>query len=148
MDEQQQRRVNEAGEQFANALVDSYKTVADRGASVQEMNTQLSQQFFNTAIESLQRTTQETRGATQELAEQTQRGQEATRFLAQESVGAYMDFLNSMFSFSQAAPQAAERGDRGDAEGSTTGEADNGESLREQLRNTVRESVRRSEQGL
>jgi hypothetical protein len=45
-----------------------------------------------------------------QLAEQTQRDQEASRQLTQESVQAYMDFVNSMFSFAQQGPQAAERG--------------------------------------
>jgi 1,2-phenylacetyl-CoA epoxidase catalytic subunit len=44
------------------------------------------------------------------LAEQTQRGQEASRQLTQESLSAYMDFMNSMFSFAQQGPRAAERG--------------------------------------
>ena len=37
----------------------------------------------------------------QQLADQTQRQQEATQQLTQESVGAYMDFINSMFAFYQ-----------------------------------------------
>ena len=112
MDQQQQRRVNEAAEQFANALVDSYRTLAERGVSAQELNAELTQQFFNTVINNLQRSTEEMRGASQDLAEHTRRGQEAAQDLTQESVGAYMDFINSMFSFYQAAPEAAERGTR------------------------------------
>ncbi|MDP8950639.1 MAG: hypothetical protein M3N18_00050 [Actinomycetota bacterium] len=110
MDEQQQQRVNRAAEEFTNAIVESQRAMAERGVSLQEANAQLTQQFFNTVIENLQRTTEETRGAGQELAEQTRRGQEAGQTLAQESVGAYMEFMNSLFSFGQAAPQAAQRG--------------------------------------
>ena len=36
---------------------------------------------------------------TQQLADQQQRQAEATRTIAQESVGAYMEFLSSIFSF-------------------------------------------------
>jgi hypothetical protein len=36
---------------------------------------------------------------TQQLADQQQRQAEATRTIAQESFGAYMEFLNSIFSF-------------------------------------------------
>ena len=110
MDDQQQRRVNEAAEQFANAVKESYETVAQHGVSTQELNAQLTQQFFNRVINNLQTQAEGNRQMTQELADQTRKGQEASRQLAQESVNAYMDFLNSMFSFSQAAPQAAERG--------------------------------------
>jgi hypothetical protein len=42
---------------------------------------------------------------TQQLADQTQRQQEATQQLTQESMGVYMDFVNSMFAFSQQAQQ-------------------------------------------
>ena len=37
----------------------------------------------------------------QQLSDQTQRQQEATQQLTQESVGAYMDLINSMFAFYQ-----------------------------------------------
>src|SRR3954468_4048765 len=105
MDEQQQQRINRAAEEFVNAMVESQRTMAERGVSVQEMNAQLTQQFFNNVINNLQRMTEETQGASQELAEQTQRAQEAAQTLAQESTGAYMAFMNSMLTMSQGAVQ-------------------------------------------
>jgi hypothetical protein len=45
----------------------------------------------------------------QALAEQIQRQQEASRVIVQETVGAYMDFLNSMFSFSQKGLESGKR---------------------------------------
>jgi ABC-type transporter Mla subunit MlaD len=99
MDEQQQRRVNEAAEQFADAVRASFQAVSERGASAQELNTELAQQFFNTVIGNLRTQAEDTRQMTQQLADQQQRTQEATRTIAQESVGAYMEFLNSIFSF-------------------------------------------------
>ena len=115
MDEQQQQRVNQAAQELANAMVESQRTMAERGVSAQEMNAQLTQQFFNNLIDNLQRMSEETRGASQELADQTQRAQEAARSLTQESAGAYMDFVNSLFSMSQGAVQrgAEEAGRRG-----------------------------------
>jgi len=110
MDEQQQRRVNEAAEQFANAVKESYQTVASRGQSAYELNAQLTEQFFNRVVENLRTQAEANRQTTEELASQAQRGQEASRQLTQESVQAYMDFVNSMFSFSQAGPQAGQRG--------------------------------------
>src|SRR4051794_30032288 len=79
VDEQQQQRVNAAGEEFARAVVESQRAMAERGVSAQEMNAQLTQQFFNQAIDTLQRQAEENRGASQELAAQTQRAQEAAR---------------------------------------------------------------------
>ncbi len=110
MDDQQQQRVNQAAEEFANALRESYQTVAGRGESAYELNAQLTEQFFNSVVNNLQTQAEANRQTGEQLAEQAQRGQEASRQLTQESVQAYMDFLNSMFSFPQAGTQAAESG--------------------------------------
>jgi Zn-dependent oligopeptidase len=93
MDEQQQRRVNAAAEEYANAIVKSQRAMAERGVSAQEMNAQLTQQFFNSVIDNLQRMAAETRGASQELAEQTQRAKQAAQALTQETAGAYMEYI-------------------------------------------------------
>ena len=91
MDEQEQREVNEAERLYAEA---------------QALNAQLTQQFFADVINNLRTQAEENRQMTQQLADQQQRTQEATRTIAQESVGAYMEFLNSMFSFAQGRTQA------------------------------------------
>ena len=44
-DQQSQQRINEAAEQFTDALVQSYKAVADSGVSAQERNTQVTEVF-------------------------------------------------------------------------------------------------------
>ncbi len=41
MEQQQQRHVNEATEEFADALVQSQRAAAERGINVQEQNAQL-----------------------------------------------------------------------------------------------------------
>jgi hypothetical protein len=105
MDQQQQ--VNEAAEKFTDALRESYQAVADRTVSAQQINAELTQDFFNTVINNLRTQAESNRAAAQELAEQTQKGQEAGQLLAQESVGAYMDFMNSMFSFYQEGAETA-----------------------------------------
>ncbi len=109
MDEQQQRQVNEAAEQFANVLRDYYQAVADRTVSAQELNAQLTQDFFNRVIENLRTQAEDTRQMAQQLADQQQRATEAGRTLTQESVDAYMEFVNSMFSFWQGGAQQAQR---------------------------------------
>ena len=110
MDEQQQQRVNQAAEQFADAFVQAQRAAAERGVSVQEMNAQLTQDFFNRVIENLRTHAEDTRGLGQQLGDLQQRATEAGRTLTQESVSAYMDFVNSMFSAAQVGGQAAQRG--------------------------------------
>ena len=109
MAEQQQQRINQAAEQFANAVRDSYQAVADRTVSAQELNAQLTQQFFNRVIDNLRTQAEDTRQMGQQLADQQQRATEAGQTLTQESVDAYMDFVNSMFTFWQGGAQQARR---------------------------------------
>ena len=109
-EQQQQQRINEAAEQFATAIRDSYQALADRGVSAQELNAQLTQDFFNRVIDNLRTQAEDTRQMGQQLADQQQRATEAGRTLTQESVDAYMEFVNSMFTFGQQGAQAAQRG--------------------------------------
>src|ERR687885_452599 len=109
MDEQEQQRLNEAAQQFADAFVQAQRAAADRGISIQEMNAQLTQDFFNRVIENLRTQAEETRGLGQQLGSLQQQATEAGRTLTQESVNAYMDFVNSMFSTVQLGGQAAQR---------------------------------------
>ena len=112
IDQQSQQRINEAAEQFTDALVQSYKTVADSSVSAQERNTQLTEVFFNQAISNLHAQAEQNRHATQQLADQQQRQAEAAQTLTRESVEAYMDFMDSMFSWWQGGVQTVERGAR------------------------------------
>src|SRR5829696_6507302 len=104
-DQQSQQRINEA-------LVQSYKTVAESGVSAQERNTQVTEVFFNQTINNLHAQAKQNRQATQQLADQQQRQTEAAQTLTRESVEAYMDFMDSMFSWWQGGIQTAERGAR------------------------------------
>jgi hypothetical protein len=108
MDQQQQQRINEAAEQFAAAVRESYRTVADRGESAQQLNAELTQQFYNAVINNLRQQTEEGQRMSQELREQQERQRQAAQSLTQESVSAYMDFVNSMFSFYQGSAQQGE----------------------------------------
>ncbi|MBV9454487.1 MAG: hypothetical protein JOZ19_10265 [Rubrobacter sp.] len=53
MDEQQQRQINEAAEQFASAIRDSYQAVSNRTVSAQQLNPELTQDLFNRVINNL-----------------------------------------------------------------------------------------------
>ena len=83
----EQPRTKEAAEKDTDSGRAPYQAVAKRGEQAQQSNAELSQQFFKAAINQHQR--------------QVKAGQQ----IAQESVGAYMDFVNSMFSVSQGAAQ-------------------------------------------
>ncbi len=105
IEKEQQQRIDAAAEQFADAVKTSYQAVAKRGKEAQELNAELTQQFFNKVNERLRTQAEENRQLTQELADQSKRQQEAGQQIAQESFNAYMDFMNSMFSYSQGAAQ-------------------------------------------
>ncbi len=110
MDQQQQQRVNQAAEEFTDALVQSMRIASEQGINVQEQNARLTEDFFNRTIENLRSQAEGTRQAGQQLADQQQRQVEAAQQLTQESVNAYMDFVNSMFSFGQQGVREAQRG--------------------------------------
>src|ERR687891_2775938 len=111
-DQQSQEKINQAADQFTDALVQSYKTVAERGVSAQEQGAQVTEVFFNQTINNLRAQAEENRQATQQLADQQQRQAEAAQTLTKGSVGAYMEFMDSMFSYWQGGIQTAERGAR------------------------------------
>jgi len=109
-DQQSQQRINQAADQFTDALVQSYKVVAERGVSAQEQGTQVTEVFFNQAIHNLHAQAEENRQATQRLADQQQRQAEAAQTLTKESVDAYMELMDSMFSYWQEGLQTAKQG--------------------------------------
>jgi hypothetical protein len=109
MDDRQQRQVNEAAEKFAEAIRESFQAVSDRSVSAQQLNAELTQNFFNSVIENLRAQAEGNRALTQELVDQQERQQEAAQTMAQASVGSYMDFLNSMFSYYQGTVQQVQR---------------------------------------
>jgi polyhydroxyalkanoate synthesis regulator phasin len=112
MDMKQQKQVNEAAEKFAEAIRESYQALADRSVSAQEINAQLTQEFFNGVINNLRSQAEGNRALTEDLIEQQRKQQEASQALTQESVNAYTEFLNSMFSYYRGSLDEAQRGTR------------------------------------
>jgi chromosome segregation ATPase len=98
---QQQQMMNEAARQFTDALVTTNKATADRTVEAQQLGAQLTEYFFNTVINNLRTQAEGARQVTQQLANQQQRTQEATRQLTRGSVDTYKDLLDSMFFFYQ-----------------------------------------------
>ncbi len=109
MDEQQAQKVNEAAQKFAEALAESYRNLSDRSVSAQALNAELTQSFFNAVIGNLYHQAENNREMAQELVEQARRGQESAQVLAQESVSAHMDFLDSLFFYYRRSMEEAER---------------------------------------
>jgi hypothetical protein len=140
MDDQQAGRVNEAAQQFAGALMESFRAVSGRTVLTQQLNAELTQNFFNTVIENLRTEAERNRELTQELAGQQQRQWEAAQELTQESTSAYMDFLNSMFFYYRGSVEEAERSTREAERGAE--EAERG--TREYISDLIRETNRRS----
>ena len=112
MDERQQKQVNEAAEKFAEAIKESYQALAERGVSAQELNAQLTQEFFNGVINNLRTQAESNRALAEDLIEQQRKQQEASQALTQESVNAYTEFLNSMFSYYRGSLDEAQRSAR------------------------------------
>ena len=112
MDEKQQKQVNEAAEKFAKAIKESYQALADRSVSAQQTNARLTQDFFNGVINNLRTQAEGNRALAEDLIEQQRKQQEASQALTQESVNAYTDFLNSMFSYYRGGLDEAQRSTR------------------------------------
>ncbi len=107
---QENQRLNEAAEQFADALVQSYQAVSELGVTTQERNVQLSEEFFNKVLSNLRTQADANLQLSEQIAKQQQRQVEAAQALTQETVDAYMDFASSLFGFWQRGTQVAEIG--------------------------------------
>ncbi len=105
---QENQRLNEAAQQFADALVQSYQAVAELGVTTQERNVQLSEEFFNKVVSNLRTQADANLQLSEQIAKQQQRQVEAAQALTQETVDAYMDFASSVFGFWQRGTQVAE----------------------------------------
>jgi len=143
-DQQSQQRINEAAEQFTDALVQSYKTGAERGVSAQEGGAQVTEVFFNQTINNLRAQAEENRQATQQLADQQQRQAEAAQTLTKESVGAYMEFMDSMFPFWQGGIQTAEQSARETEKAEGSAEREGTEGHKAYFRKVIEETNRRA----
>ncbi|MDN5697977.1 MAG: hypothetical protein L0G70_08405 [Rubrobacter sp.] len=101
MEDKQMQRVNEAAEKFAEAVRESYETMGNHSAEARDQSTKLTQSFFESVIQELDRQSQNNQQLSEQIMEQTRKQQEAFQSLSQESTKLYMDFLNSMFSYYQ-----------------------------------------------
>ena len=92
MEDRSLEQVNGAAEKCADALKESYRALSERGVAAQSQSAQLAEEFFKQVINDLRNHTEDNQAMTQQLAYHKLRAEEAKRTLAQESVGAYMEF--------------------------------------------------------
>ena len=115
VDRRREQAVDEAAARFADTLAESYKIVYEQAAEAQERQGRLARDFSERVLDHLKEQAESGRAASEQLADQARRQQEAGRAFTQESVNAYTDFLNSMFSFAQRSTQAAQGDPREEA---------------------------------
>jgi hypothetical protein len=143
-EEEAEQQANEVAKQFTDAVRASYQAVADRSVSAQVLNAQLTQQFFADVINNLRTQAEDIRQMTQQLADQQQRIQEATRTIAQESVGAYLEFMDSMYSWWLGGIQTAEQGARETEKAEGRAEREGTEGHKAYFRKVIEETNRRA----
>ncbi len=107
MDRGKARDVNEAARRFAETLADSYRVVYGQAAESGQRQQQRAQEFSELVSSNLREQTEANRAGAQQLSEQANRQQEAGQALAQESVEAYAEFLNTAFSRYRAGTERA-----------------------------------------
>jgi aminoglycoside phosphotransferase family enzyme len=90
---------HETAQKLAEAILESHRMLSNYSVEAHERHTQLTRSFF-TSVDSIIRAQVESNlAASRRLAEQAVKGQEAAQSLTRESANAYMDFLDSMFSY-------------------------------------------------
>jgi uncharacterized phage infection (PIP) family protein YhgE len=109
MHNQQQQRMDEVAQQFADAVVAAYRTTSGGTVAAQELGARLTEYFLNSVITRLHTQAEGTRQAAQQLVGQQQRAQEGTQELTQASTDTYLNLLNSIFSFYQGGTSRAKK---------------------------------------
>jgi hypothetical protein len=97
VDRRRERDVDEAAARFADTLAESYRIVYEHAAEAQARRGRLAQDFSQRVLDHLREQAESGRAASEQLADQARRQQEAGQAFAQESVNAYIDFLDTAF---------------------------------------------------
>jgi len=108
VDRGREQAVNEAAARFADTLAESYRIVYEQATEAQQRQGRLAQDFSERVMDHLREQAESGQVVSERLTDQARRQQEAGRAFAQESVNAYMDFLDTAFSrYREGAQQAA-----------------------------------------
>ena len=103
---------NEAARKMAEALVESQRALSSISVETQERQAELAQSFFESVVSNLRDQVESNAAGSRELAEQVYKSRETGWLLAQESMKAQVDFLDSIFSYYQENLKAAQRATR------------------------------------
>lgn len=103
---------NEAARKMAEALVESQRALSSVSMETQERQAELAQSFFESVVSNLRDQVESNAAGSRELAEQVFKSQETSWLLAQESMKAQVDFLDSIFSYYQENLKAVQRATR------------------------------------
>ena len=87
----------ETVQKLAEAILEYNALLSHFSSETQERQVQLTRSFFESVADNLRTQAEGNLTASQELAEQARRWQEAAQALTQESMNAYVDFLDSAF---------------------------------------------------
>jgi hypothetical protein len=90
---------HETAQKLAEAILESHRMLSNYSMETQERHVQLTRNFFASVDNIIRVQAESNLAASRRLAEQAVKGQEAAHSLARESANAYMDFLDSMFSY-------------------------------------------------
>ena len=97
-DQGKARDLNEAATRFAETLADSYRLVYTQAAESGERQRRYAQEFSELVATNLREQTEASRTGAEQLSEQAERQREAGQELARESMEAYAEFLDDVFS--------------------------------------------------
>lgn len=90
---------HETARKLAEAILESQRMLTNYSFEVQEHHAQLTRSFFASVDQIIRTQSEGNLVVSRRLAEQAVKGQEAAQTLARESANAYIDFLDSMFSY-------------------------------------------------
>ena len=102
-------RANKAAERLAETTRDSFGTILDHAAGLQERNVRFAQGLVDESIKELRSQVESNRAMTQELVERAEKQREAFQTLIEESVDAYMDLAYAPFSYYKEGLEAARK---------------------------------------
>ena len=102
-------KANRAAERLAETTRDSFGTVLDHAAGLQERNVRFAQGLVDSSIKELRAQAESNRAFTQELVDRAEGQRDAFRTLFEESVDAYMDLAYAPFSYYKEGLEAARK---------------------------------------
>ncbi|HKS70810.1 MAG TPA: hypothetical protein VJQ45_10335 [Ktedonobacterales bacterium] len=102
-------KVQEAVETWTETTREAYQAITNSVIAAQERGAQLAQTAFETGLAEMKSQAETSRAVLETLAEQSEKQWQATRTLAQESLGAYSEFVSAPFAFYQKWVESAQQ---------------------------------------